>query len=240
MRARTVSKSLPPVAPSASPRGVAATGERQWIAQAERLDSWLVTDLLLEHGLLILFGLIAMESAGVPLPGETALIAAGVLAHRGEFHSIEVGDRRRGAGRDHRRQRRLLDRAQGRAGAAAADADRPRRVRARAAAVGAVLRAPRRQDGVLRSLRRVSPHHVGLARGDQPHAVVAVLLLECARRNRLGDGRRRSSHTSSARRPRKRSTNTVCTARSRSSSCSQSSTSGFGSGRSECSKTPEP
>jgi membrane protein DedA with SNARE-associated domain len=49
-----------------------------------------VTDVLLEHGLFILFGLIAIESAGVPLPGETALIAAAVLAHRDEFHSIET------------------------------------------------------------------------------------------------------------------------------------------------------
>jgi membrane-associated protein len=33
----------------------------------------------------ILFGLIAAESSGVPLPGESALIAAGVLAHDGQF-----------------------------------------------------------------------------------------------------------------------------------------------------------
>jgi membrane protein DedA with SNARE-associated domain len=44
-----------------------------------------VTDLLLEHGLVILFGLVALESAGVPLPGETALIAAAVLAGRGHY-----------------------------------------------------------------------------------------------------------------------------------------------------------
>jgi membrane protein DedA with SNARE-associated domain len=49
-----------------------------------------VTDVLLEHGLLILFGLIAIESAGVPLPGEAALIAAAALAHKDEFHSIET------------------------------------------------------------------------------------------------------------------------------------------------------
>jgi membrane protein DedA with SNARE-associated domain len=48
-----------------------------------------VTGLLLEHGLLILFVLIALESAGVPLPGETALIAAAVLAQRGHY-SIEI------------------------------------------------------------------------------------------------------------------------------------------------------
>ncbi len=41
--------------------------------------------LILEHGLLILFGLVALESAGVPLPGETALIAAAVLADRGHY-----------------------------------------------------------------------------------------------------------------------------------------------------------
>jgi membrane protein DedA with SNARE-associated domain len=40
-----------------------------------------VTDLLLDYGLVLLFVLVAVESAGVPLPGETALIAAAVLAH---------------------------------------------------------------------------------------------------------------------------------------------------------------
>jgi len=48
-----------------------------------------VTQLLLDHGLFIVFFLIAMESAGVPLPGETALIAAAVLADQGHY-SIEV------------------------------------------------------------------------------------------------------------------------------------------------------
>jgi membrane-associated protein len=37
-------------------------------------------------GYLILFALVGVESAGVPVPGETALVAAGVLAHRGEFN----------------------------------------------------------------------------------------------------------------------------------------------------------
>jgi membrane-associated protein len=45
-----------------------------------------VTQLLLDYGLFILFGLIAMESAGVPLPGETALITAAVLTERGDLH----------------------------------------------------------------------------------------------------------------------------------------------------------
>jgi membrane protein DedA with SNARE-associated domain len=40
-----------------------------------------VTQLLLDYGLVLLFLLVAMESAGVPLPGEAALITAAVLAH---------------------------------------------------------------------------------------------------------------------------------------------------------------
>jgi membrane protein DedA with SNARE-associated domain len=40
-----------------------------------------VTHLLLDYGLVLLFLLVAVESAGIPLPGETALIAAAVLAH---------------------------------------------------------------------------------------------------------------------------------------------------------------
>ena len=48
-----------------------------------------MTDLLLAHGLFILFVLVAIESAGVPVPGETALIAAAVLANRGNY-SIEA------------------------------------------------------------------------------------------------------------------------------------------------------
>lgn len=37
-------------------------------------------------GYLILFGLVGAESSGVPVPGETALIAAGVLARHGQFN----------------------------------------------------------------------------------------------------------------------------------------------------------
>jgi undecaprenyl-diphosphatase len=37
-------------------------------------------------GYLVLFGLVGAESAGVPVPGETALITAGVLAHHGRFN----------------------------------------------------------------------------------------------------------------------------------------------------------
>lgn len=37
-------------------------------------------------GYLVLFALIGAESAGVPVPGETALITAGLLARTGQFH----------------------------------------------------------------------------------------------------------------------------------------------------------
>jgi membrane-associated protein len=36
-------------------------------------------------GYVILFALVGAESTGVPVPGETALITAGVLAHHGQF-----------------------------------------------------------------------------------------------------------------------------------------------------------
>jgi membrane protein DedA with SNARE-associated domain len=47
-----------------------------------------LTQLILDYGLFLLFGLVAIESAGVPLPGETALITAGVLASQGHLHGI--------------------------------------------------------------------------------------------------------------------------------------------------------
>jgi len=49
-----------------------------------------VTQLLLSHGLVILFALVAVESAGVPLPGETALITAAILAQRGHYSLVTV------------------------------------------------------------------------------------------------------------------------------------------------------
>jgi len=49
-----------------------------------------VTHLLLTHGLALLFALVAIESAGVPLPGETALIAAAVLASQGHYSIVAV------------------------------------------------------------------------------------------------------------------------------------------------------
>jgi membrane protein DedA with SNARE-associated domain len=42
------------------------------------------------YGLLALFLVVMLESAGVPLPGETALIAAGVFASRGDLNVAAV------------------------------------------------------------------------------------------------------------------------------------------------------
>ena len=46
--------------------------------------------LVHDYGLFVLFLVIAAESAGVPLPGETALAAAGVLASRGDMNIAAV------------------------------------------------------------------------------------------------------------------------------------------------------
>jgi membrane protein DedA with SNARE-associated domain len=45
-----------------------------------------VTHLLLSHGLVLLFAVVALESAGVPVPGETALVAAAILATPQQHH----------------------------------------------------------------------------------------------------------------------------------------------------------
>jgi membrane protein DedA with SNARE-associated domain len=49
-----------------------------------------MASLVADYGLFVLFLLIAMESAGVPLPGETALVTAGVLASRGDMDIVAV------------------------------------------------------------------------------------------------------------------------------------------------------
>jgi membrane protein DedA with SNARE-associated domain len=45
-----------------------------------------VTKLLLDYGLVLLFLLVAAESSGVPLPGETTLVAAAILATPAHHH----------------------------------------------------------------------------------------------------------------------------------------------------------
>jgi membrane-associated protein len=50
-----------------------------------------VTDLLQDYGLLILFGIIAAQAAGVAgLPGKTSLVVASILAARGDFDIVQV------------------------------------------------------------------------------------------------------------------------------------------------------
>lgn len=44
-----------------------------------------MTHLMESYGLILLFVLVALESSGVPVPGETGLITAAVLASRGHF-----------------------------------------------------------------------------------------------------------------------------------------------------------
>jgi membrane-associated protein len=44
-----------------------------------------VTSFFTQHGLPLLFAAVAIESVGIPVPGETALIAFGVLASQGHY-----------------------------------------------------------------------------------------------------------------------------------------------------------
>jgi len=49
-----------------------------------------VTHLLLSYGLVLLFVLVAVEGAGIPLPGETALVTAAILASNGHYSIVAV------------------------------------------------------------------------------------------------------------------------------------------------------
>jgi len=49
-----------------------------------------LTDFFTSHGLPLLFVVVLLESFGLPLPGETALIAFGVLASQGHYSIVEV------------------------------------------------------------------------------------------------------------------------------------------------------
>jgi membrane protein DedA with SNARE-associated domain len=49
-----------------------------------------MSGLVQHYGLIALFLIVMLESGGVPLPGETALIAAGVFASRGRLNIVEV------------------------------------------------------------------------------------------------------------------------------------------------------
>jgi membrane protein DedA with SNARE-associated domain len=49
-----------------------------------------VTHFFTTHGLPLLFAVVMLESFGIPLPGETALIAIGVLASQGHYSIVVV------------------------------------------------------------------------------------------------------------------------------------------------------
>ena len=49
-----------------------------------------MTNFITSHGLPLLFVVVMLESFGLPLPGETALIAFGVLASQGHYSIVEV------------------------------------------------------------------------------------------------------------------------------------------------------
>jgi membrane protein DedA with SNARE-associated domain len=49
-----------------------------------------MTQFITHHGLPILFAVVMIESFGIPLPGETALIAFGVLAAQGHYSIASV------------------------------------------------------------------------------------------------------------------------------------------------------
>ena len=52
------------------------------------MTSGLITHLIATYGYFAVFALIALESIGIPLPGETALIAASVYA--GSTHHLNI------------------------------------------------------------------------------------------------------------------------------------------------------
>jgi membrane protein DedA with SNARE-associated domain len=49
-----------------------------------------MTNFFTHHGLPVLFAIVMLESFGIPLPGETALIAFGVLAAQGHYSLASV------------------------------------------------------------------------------------------------------------------------------------------------------
>jgi len=49
-----------------------------------------VTHFFTSHGLPLLFAVVLLESFGIPLPGETALIAFGILASQGNYSIVWV------------------------------------------------------------------------------------------------------------------------------------------------------
>ena len=144
-----------------------------------------LVDVAQTIGVPLLFVLIAVETMGIPVPGETALVTAARRRGRGQL-SIEAVPAVPAAAAvlcDY--VGFALGRHLGRGPAA-----RPRPVPApspQGARHGrAVLRAPRRQGGLPRALGRGPADHVGVARRRQPDVVAALPALQRRRRDRLG------------------------------------------------------
>ncbi len=55
------------------------------------MSTALINHLLQSYGYLAVFGFVALKSAGIPLPGETALIAAALYA--GSTHRLNIAPR---------------------------------------------------------------------------------------------------------------------------------------------------
>ena len=174
--------------PGARPARLPA--ERRFALRDSTYVPWpRVTHFIVDYGLWFLFGIVCLESAGLWLPGETALIAAGVYAAKGKLSIAAVIVRRRG-GRDHRGQHRLLARTRARP-----EADLPLRLagahrRPDPASRRTLLPEARRQGRLLRALLRRRSSHRCVDGGNHAHVLVAVPLLERTRRHRLGDARR--------------------------------------------------
>src|SRR4029450_5570269 len=71
--------------PGSSSRGTPIRTPRSYVASLTA-----VTHFVQDYGLWFLFGIVCLESAGLWLPGETALIAAGVYAAKGHLPIVGV------------------------------------------------------------------------------------------------------------------------------------------------------
>src|SRR3954449_11225546 len=68
-----------PIAMARNPRGVRLT----MVIAA-------IVDIPANLGYAVVFAFIAVETMGIPVPGETALIAAALLAHRGQLDIVPL------------------------------------------------------------------------------------------------------------------------------------------------------
>ena len=158
-----------------------------------------VPHLLGVWGYLAVGLIVGLESIGVPLPGETTLLAAAVLAGAEPRAAHRPGDRCGRCRRHDRRQYRLLDRPAPRLSAPAALRPRAPHPRGRDQGRALSLPAPRRQGCFLRPLRRGVARAGSAAGRHQPDGLAPVRRVQrggCGglgrrlRHHRLSPGRR--------------------------------------------------